>query len=102
MILVAGSTGRLGSEIVRQLREQNQPVRALVRNTSDPAKVANLRSLGTTIVEGDLTERASLVAACHGVETVITTATSTASQLPGDSIPKVDQLGHLHLVEAAM
>ena len=46
MILVVGSTGRLGSEIVRQLREQNQSVRALVRKTSDPQKVANLTSLG--------------------------------------------------------
>jgi uncharacterized protein YbjT (DUF2867 family) len=102
MILVVGSTGRLGSEIVRQLREQNQPVRALVRKTSDLEKVANLASLGATIVEGDLTDRASLVAACRGADTVITTATSTASQTPGDSIPRIDQLGQLHLVEAAM
>jgi uncharacterized protein YbjT (DUF2867 family) len=102
MILVVGSTGRLGSEIVRQLREQNQPVQALVRKTSDPEKVANLASLGATIVEGDLTDRASLVAACRGVDTVITTATSTASQTPGDSIPRIDQLGQLQLVEAAM
>jgi len=49
MILVVGSTGRLGSEIVRQLREQNQPVRALVRKTSDREKVANLASHGATI-----------------------------------------------------
>jgi uncharacterized protein YbjT (DUF2867 family) len=102
MILVVGSTGMLGSEIVRQLREQNQSVRTLVRKTSNPDKVANLKSLGATIVEGDLTDRASLVAACRGVDTVITTATTTASQMPGDSIPKVDQLGQLHLVEAAM
>ena len=47
MILVVGSTGILGSEIVRQLREQNQPVRALVRKTSDPQKVAQeLKSAG--------------------------------------------------------
>jgi uncharacterized protein YbjT (DUF2867 family) len=102
MILVVGSTGRLGSEIVRQLREQNHPVQALVRKTSDPEKVANLASLGATIVEGDLTDRASLIAACRGVDTVITTATSTASQTPGDSIPRIDQLGQLQLVEAAM
>lgn len=102
MILVVGSTGRLGSEIVRQLREQNQPVRALVRKTSDREKVANLASHGATIVEGHLTDQASLVAVCRGVDTVITTATSTASQTPGDSIPRIDQLGQLHLVEAAM
>jgi uncharacterized protein YbjT (DUF2867 family) len=101
MILVAGSTGVLGSEIVRQLREQNRPVRALVRNTSDPEKVTSLRNLGATIVVGDVTDRSSLDAACQGIETIITTVTTTASQTPGDTIPKVDQIGQLNLVDAA-
>ena len=101
MILVVGSTGLLGSEIVRQLREQNKPVRALVRKTSDPEKVAHLKGMGATIIEGDLTDKASLVRACQGVETVITTATTTASQTPGDTIPKVDHTGQLALVDVA-
>jgi uncharacterized protein YbjT (DUF2867 family) len=102
MILVAGATGILGSEIVRQLREQDKPVRALVRKTSDPAKVAQLERLGTTIVEGDLTDRASLDGVCRGAETVITTVTATSSQTPGDSIPTVDHAGQLNLVDAAV
>lgn len=101
MILVAGSTGLLGSEIVRQLRAQNTPVRALVRKTSDPEKVERLRRLGAAIVVGDLTDKASLVAACQGVDDVITTATTTVSQTPGDTIPAVDQAGQLNLVAAA-
>jgi len=101
MILVAGSTGNLGSEIVRQLREQDKSVRALVRKTSDPQKVARLKSLGAEIVQGDLTDKPTLGAACYGIDTVITTVTTTLSQTPGDSIPKVDQLGQLQLVEAA-
>jgi uncharacterized protein YbjT (DUF2867 family) len=101
MILVAGSTGILGSEIVRQLREQNQPVRALVRKTSDPDKVARLENLGAAIVEGDLTDRASLDAVCQGIETVITTVTTTLSRTPGDTIPRVDHAGQLNLVDAA-
>lgn len=102
MILVAGSTGNLGSEIVRQLREQNKPVRALVRKTSDSDKVAQLKALGATIIEGDLTDRASLDAVCDGIETVITTVTTTMSQTPGDSIPTVDHAGQLNLVDAAV
>jgi len=102
MFLVVGSTGILGSEIVHQLRAADKSVRALVRKTSDPEKVARLKSLGATLVEGDLTDKASLLAACQGITTVITTATTTASQTPGDSIPRVDQLGTLQLVEAAM
>jgi len=101
MILVAGSTGVLGSEIVRQLREQDKPVRSLVRKICAPAKVAHLENLGATIVEGDLTDQAFLASVCRGVGTVITTATAFGSQNPGDSIPKVDQLGQLQLVEAA-
>jgi uncharacterized protein YbjT (DUF2867 family) len=102
MILVAGATGILGSEIVRQLREEDKPVRALVRKTSDPTKVAQLKRLGATIVEGYLTDRASLGPVCRGIETVITTVTTTLSQTPGDSIPKVDHAGQLNLVDAAV
>ena len=101
MILIAGSTGILGSEIVRQLCEGNRPVRALVRKSSDPIKVAQLENLGATTIEGDLTDKPSLVSACRGVDTVITTVSATGSQTPGDSIPKVDQMGQLNLVEAA-
>ena len=101
MILIAGSTGNLGSEIVRQLCEQGKSVRALVRKTSDPQKVTGLKNLGAEIIEGELTNKPSLVSACRGVDTVITTVTTTSSQTPGDSIPKVDQLGQLQLVEAA-
>lgn len=102
MILTVGSTGILGSEIVRQLREQNKPVQALVRKTSDPEKVARLESLGATLVVGDLRDKSSLVAACKGVDIVITSATTTMSQTPGDTIPAIDQLGQLQLVEAAI
>ena len=102
MILVAGATGMLGSEIVRQLRAQNKEVRALVRKTSDPAKVARLKELGATTVEGDLTDAASLAPACTGIETVITTVTTTLSQTPGDTIPSVDHAGQLNLVDAAV
>jgi len=101
MILIAGSTGILGSEFVRQLCEGNQPVRALVRKTSDPTQVAHLENLGATTIEGDLTDKPSLVSACRGVDTVITTVSAVGSQTPGDSIPKVDQMGQLNLVEAA-
>ena len=102
MILVAGSTGFLGSEIVRLLCEQNKPVRALVRKSSSADKVARLESFGATTVVGDLTDRASLVPACEGIDTIITTATAVGSQTPGDTIPSVDQAGQLNLVDAAV
>ncbi len=101
MILVVGSTGLLGSEICRRLREAGLPVRGLVRSTSGEEKVARLKDLGVETVLGDLRDPSSLARACQGVDTVITTATTTMSMQPGDSIPVTDQQGQLDLVKAA-
>jgi uncharacterized protein YbjT (DUF2867 family) len=99
--LVIGATGLLGHEICRQLTEAGHPVRAVVRRTSDQAKRAELERLGVELVEGDLKDRASLARACTGVQSVISTASSTFSRQPGDSIESVDQNGQLALVDAA-
>jgi len=101
MILVAGATGYLGSEICRRLVATGERVRGLVRPTSDPAAVERLRALGVETVQGDLRDRASLDAACRGATGVVTTATTTLSRQPGDSIAVTDQDGQLALVDAA-
>src|SRR5512140_807145 len=101
MILVVGSTGILGSEICRRLTEAGKPVRGLVRSSSAAEKVERLKAMGVETVLGDLRDPASLAAACQGVEAVITTATTTISMQPGDSIPITDQQGQLDLVQAA-
>ena len=101
MILVAGSTGLVGSEICAQLAEQKTPFRALVRADSAPEKVDKLKSLGAEIVVGDLKDPASLAAACAGVDNVISTVSCTFSMRDGDNIETVDHQGQLNLVEAA-
>ena len=101
MILVVGATGLLGGEICRQLTAAGHPVRALVRPTSDEGRVESLRILGAELVTGDLKDRASLDAACTGAEVVITTASTTLSRQPDDSIASVDQDGQLRLIDAA-
>jgi len=73
MILVVGSTGLVGGMIIRRLLEQRTDVRILVRPGSD---YQPLVEAGAQPVEGDLKNPASLAAACAGVETVITTASS--------------------------
>ena len=95
MILVVGSTGILGSDICRRLTSQGKVVRGLVRSTSNPERVAALKGWGVETVLGDLRDPASLARACQGVDTVITTATTTISMQPGDSIPVTDQQGQL-------
>jgi NADH dehydrogenase len=101
MILVVGSTGILGSEICRRLTASGKPVRGLVRSSSSPEKVDRLKAMGVETVLGDLRDPHSLAAACQGADTVITTATTTISMQPGDSIPVTDQQGQLDLVQAA-
>jgi NADH dehydrogenase len=101
MILVVGSTGFLGSEICRQLVAAGKPVRGMVRSTSALEKVERLKAMGVQTVFGDLRDPASLASACQGVDTVITTATTTISMQPGDSIPVTDQQGTLDLVKTA-
>lgn len=101
MNLIVGATGMLGGEICRLLAEQGKAVRALVRETSNPEKVARLRDLGAEVVHGDLKDRASVEAACRGASAVVSTASSTLSRQEGDSIESVDRQGQLDLIEAA-
>jgi len=101
MNLIVGATGILGSEICRLLAENRQPQRALVRRTSNPDKVAQLKALEAEVIIGDLKDRRSLDAACRGVTAVISTASSPLSRQEGDSIESVDREGQVNLVEAA-
>ena len=102
MVLVIGSTGILGSEVVRRLRLAGEPVRALARDTSNPERLESLRQAGAEIVFGDLKQPDTLRAACQGMDAIITTASSTLSRQPGDSIQAVDLDGYLSLVDAAL
>jgi uncharacterized protein YbjT (DUF2867 family) len=101
MVLVVGSTGLLGSEIVRRARARGLPVRALARPSASPVRLEALRTHGAEIVWGDLKDRGSLEAACRGVDAVVSTASSTLSRQPGDDIESVDRHGQIALVEAA-
>jgi uncharacterized protein YbjT (DUF2867 family) len=102
MIVVAGSTGVLGFEICRRLRERDRSVRALVRATSAPEKVGALRALGCTIAVCDLKDRGSLDAACAGADTVISTVTAITTAKAGDSFAATDGAGTINLVDASV
>jgi uncharacterized protein YbjT (DUF2867 family) len=101
LILVAGATGLLGSEVCRRLAGQGRECRALVRETSDAQKKKALKESGATLLTGDLKDRDSLMAACKGAKAIISTASATTSRQPSDSIEAVDFKGQLNLVAAA-
>jgi uncharacterized protein YbjT (DUF2867 family) len=103
MVLVVGATGLLGGEVCRRLATSGTSVRALVRPTSDPAKVMALRDLGVQVVQGDLRDWASAADACLGVTSVITTVSAMpmAYEPNVNDIETTDRQGMLHLVDAA-
>src|SRR5690348_4593657 len=101
MILVVGATGLVGSQVCQRLAERGESVRALVRTTSSRERLETLRSAGVELCVGDLKDPPSIADACRDVEAVISTASSTLSRQPGDSIQAVDAAGQLNLVNAA-
>ncbi len=97
MILIVGASGRLGGAITHRLLEMGKSVRILTRENPAYRPIVDA---GAQQVGGDLKDRASLDAACQGVDTVITTA--TAAERGGlDSIESVDRDGVSNLIEAA-
>jgi NADH dehydrogenase len=68
MILVTGGTGFVGPKIVHKLRTDGRDVRCLVRDRSRGREVA---SWGAELVEGDVTDRASVEAAVAGCDVVV-------------------------------
>ena len=104
MYLVVGATGPvgLGGEICRQLRAAGKPVRAIVRQTTNADRRANLARIGVELIDGDLKNPHSLREACRGIETVISTASMMVSRQEGDTVENVDATGQSDLVDAAI
>ena len=68
MYLVTGATGSLGRRIVRQLRDNNEPVRAFVRLVSH---YGELEDRGAEIFIGDLKQERDIVKACRDIKYII-------------------------------
>jgi uncharacterized protein YbjT (DUF2867 family) len=68
VILVTGGSGFVGGHVAHELRGRDLEVRCLVR---DPRKAAKLSGWGCRLVQGDMTDAASLRRAVEGVDTVV-------------------------------
>jgi len=67
-VLVTGGTGFIGPHVVHALRVRDIAVRALVR---DPRRASRLAAWGAELVEGDVTDAASLPKACADMDAVV-------------------------------
>ncbi len=69
--ILAGATGNLGGRIARALLERGANLRAIVRHSSDPNKVEELRKQGAAIAEVDFNSLPEVTGACSGGSCVI-------------------------------
>jgi uncharacterized protein YbjT (DUF2867 family) len=97
LVLVVGSSGKLGTATTRLLLAEGYPVRAMTRY---PDKAAHLADMGVHLFEGDLRDSDSLRRACEGVDYVISTAHAALEK--GSNCPEsVDGKGHRDLIDVA-
>jgi NmrA-like family len=71
IILVAGGRGNLGGRIIKALIRRGAEVRAIVRNGSEPEKIAKLTELGAKVVTVDMSDVDRLKQACQGISCVV-------------------------------
>ncbi len=99
MNLVTGATGLLGSHIVEKLRARGQPVRVLVRPGADRSW---LQTQAVEFTAGDITDPASLPAACQGVDVVYHSAAKVGDWGPWEDFQRITIDGTRNLLEAAI
>ena len=98
MNLVTGATGLLGSHICEQLSRRDQPVRALVRKSSN---TDFLQTLGVELAYGDITDPASLTAAMAGIDIVYHAAARVGDWGPWAQFIAISVDGTANMLAAA-
>jgi uncharacterized protein YbjT (DUF2867 family) len=98
MILVVGATGAVGRQAVRELAEQNIPVRALIHSAGKEPLVA-WPSVETVL--GDLREASSLDSALEGVSKALLVSPLSPHlvELQGNFVKSAQRAGNIHVVK---
>ena len=97
MILIAGGTGTLGTQVVRLLTARGLEVRILTR---DPARAQHLRGGLVEVVPGDVRDARAVQRAAAGAQTVVSAIQGFAGAAPAGP-QAVDRTGNSNLIEAA-
>ncbi len=99
-VLVTGAAGFLGGHLVDMLVERGDEVRALVRPVEDTSHLRTMHDV--EIVQGDLTDSASLKRAVQGVQRVYNVAAKTGPWGLEDVYRAVNVQGLADLIHASM
>lgn len=98
MILITGGNGYVASYTITQLKKSStEPIRALIRNPSQSAKI---RELGAEPFIGDVTDPESLKKACNGVDRIIHLAAVNRDK-GAVTMRRVNAEGTINVVKAA-
>jgi uncharacterized protein YbjT (DUF2867 family) len=101
-VLVAGATGRLGREIVRELKGRGYRVRALGRST---ARLEALRDVADELCVADALDPATLPAAVENVDQIVSCLGASVIPLPQygrRAFTRLDYPANRNLIEAAV
>lgn len=96
-ILLTGGTGFLGGRTLAALRAGGHEVRALVRATSNRSKFP----ANTEFAVGDVTDRASLVAAARGTDAIVHAAALVKILAPAAEFDRTNVAGFENMLAAA-
>ncbi|HXC56247.1 MAG TPA: NAD(P)H-binding protein [Rhizomicrobium sp.] len=99
-LLVIGASGFVGGYLARALLADGHAVRCLAR---DPAKVQGLAALGCEIVQGDMSDPASLHSALDGIAAVyicVQTLSAQPASPAGQGFMAVETTGMQNIVAA--
>ncbi len=100
-VIVAGATGFLGSQIVKELLEQGAEVTAMVRASSNRSALTKMGI--KNFVVGDMMDALSLkqaLSAKHGFDAIVASAAGYTRRKKGDNAT-TDTIGYRNLVDAA-
>lgn len=99
-VLLAGSTGYLGSYILKELLNRKFQVRTVVRNPTKLQKIINQNEL-VDIFEAEITQPNSISGCCENMEVVISTVGITR-QKDGLTYMEVDYQANVNLLNEAL
>ncbi len=94
-VLITGGGGFLGKAIVRKLRDKHIQVTSFARQF-----YPELDALGVTQIQGDLTNKASVVQAFKDMDTIFHVAAKPGIWGSYDSYYQVNVMGTSHVIEA--